>query len=230
MRVDATVYWYLPECGLPVCGTCSLKYWQINSSCTAHIHWARSGARAHVHVRRSTGNTRLDRKLTCAAPPPQRQASVAPHVGDGRSLVLAGGMSWELATAGSAAAAVAAIWLALQSGDVLYDARLVEMDFGTWEMKAWDAISRAEVDAWAADMCAFCPGGGESALCMASRIRAFLDALRRREHDHAVVVCHGGSIRLMEACLQHYSLEEAALSAARRGRAIAYGELLVIDC
>lgn len=119
---------------------------------------------------------------------------------------------------------------ALRSGEVLYDARLVEMDFGSWEMKAWDAIPRAEVDAWAADMCTFRPGGGESVLSMASRIRAFLDALRRHELDHAVVVCHGGSIRLMEACLQHYSLEEAALSAARTGRAIAYGELLVIDC
>lgn len=119
---------------------------------------------------------------------------------------------------------------ALQSGEVFYDARLAEMNFGSWEMQAWEAIPRAEVDAWVADMCAFRPGGGESVLCMASRIRAFLAALQREAHDHVVVVCHGGTIRLMEACLRHAALEEAALAAALTERAIAYGELLVFDC
>lgn len=42
------------------------------------------------------------------------------------------------------------------------DGRLMEMDFGAWEGLAWDAIPRAELDAWAADVAGFAPPGGES--------------------------------------------------------------------
>ena len=43
-----------------------------------------------------------------------------------------------------------------------FDARLAELDFGHWEMQSWDGIPRAEVDAWAADVAHYRPGGGES--------------------------------------------------------------------
>lgn len=119
---------------------------------------------------------------------------------------------------------------ALEAGEVLHDARLVEMDFGAWEMQAWSSIPRAEVDAWVADMCMFRPGGGESVLGMAERVRAFLDALLQQKHDSAIVVCHAGTIRLMDACLQHSSLQDAALAAGQTRQAIGYGELFVRDC
>jgi broad specificity phosphatase PhoE len=71
----------------------------------------------------------------------------------------------------------------------IYDERLVEMDFGTWEMQPWDAIPRAGIDAWAADMVNYQPGGGESVLQMATRISALLrrppaSARRRWFGDH----------------------------------------------
>jgi alpha-ribazole phosphatase len=116
---------------------------------------------------------------------------------------------------------------ALQAGEVIHDARLSEMDFGTWEMQEWSSIARAEVDAWAADVCLFRPGGGENVLGMAERVHAFLDALLQQGHDSAIVVCHGGTIRLLNAFLQYPSLMEAAHAAARIPHAIAYGELVV---
>jgi alpha-ribazole phosphatase len=41
-------------------------------------------------------------------------------------------------------------------------AELLEMDFGTWDGRAWAQIPQAEVDAWCADFLHHAPGGGES--------------------------------------------------------------------
>src|SRR4051812_46431241 len=37
------------------------------------------------------------------------------------------------------------------SAPVTMDDRLMEMHFGSWEMRAWDDIAREEIDAWADD-------------------------------------------------------------------------------
>lgn len=50
------------------------------------------------------------------------------------------------------------------------------MGFGAWEMRAWNAIPRAEVDAWAADLLHYRPDGGENVLDMACRVAAFAPA------------------------------------------------------
>ena len=41
------------------------------------------------------------------------------------------------------------------------DPRLREIDFGNWEGQRWEAIDRALLDAWAADILYFTPPGGE---------------------------------------------------------------------
>jgi alpha-ribazole phosphatase len=76
------------------------------------------------------------------------------------------------------------------------DGRLVEMDFGDWEGRAWDALPRAELDAWAADIAGYAPPGGESPLAMQCRVLAFLAELTVPE---AVVVTHAGVMRTLVA-------------------------------
>lgn len=73
-----------------------------------------------------------------------------------------------------------------------------EMDFGTWEGRSWDAIGRAAVDAWAADPAHHAPGGGESAQAMMRRVARAGDAVRAQGRD-AILVCHGGTIRMLRA-------------------------------
>ena len=41
------------------------------------------------------------------------------------------------------------------------DSRLAEMNFGAWEGKRWDHISRNELDAWTAEFSSYACGGGE---------------------------------------------------------------------
>jgi len=112
---------------------------------------------------------------------------------------------------------------------VRYDARLLEMDFGAWEMQPWDAIARSEVDAWAADTVAYRPGGGERVLDVAGRVKSFHDALKTGRRD-AVLVCHAGVIRLLLAALTHDDVADIARAAARAPHRIAYGELVIADC
>ncbi|NWG72980.1 MAG: histidine phosphatase family protein, partial [Parvularculaceae bacterium] len=44
----------------------------------------------------------------------------------------------------------------------ILDDRLREIDFGDWEMQAWDALDRRRLDAWAAAPFDFRPPGGET--------------------------------------------------------------------
>lgn len=76
------------------------------------------------------------------------------------------------------------------------DERLAEMDFGDWEGLAWDAIPRAELDAWAADVAGYAPPGGESPRQLQQRALAFVADLREPE---AVIVTHAGVIRVLLA-------------------------------
>jgi alpha-ribazole phosphatase len=110
-----------------------------------------------------------------------------------------------------------------------FDARLAEMDFGRWEMRPWDVIPRIEVDAWAADLLHYRPGGAECVLDVARRLAAFIDELRQAGHAEALLVCHAGTIRLLGAMRDGLPLEQAALNAARAPHRIAYGELVVLE-
>lgn len=115
------------------------------------------------------------------------------------------------------------------SSDVRFDARLAELDFGSWEMRPWSDIPRLEVDAWAGDVARYRPGGGESVCDMAQRICAFHDDLARQNIPAAVLVCHAGAMRLLAA--RHCGLDPAAMAreAAARPHAIAYGELIILE-
>ena len=119
---------------------------------------------------------------------------------------------------------------ALHAGAPVFDSRLAEMDFGAWEMRAWDAIPRAEIDAWAAELATHRPGGGESLIDVARRVRAFYDELQATKPACTIVVAHAGTIRLLLAAAQSASVEQMVSIAAQTPNNIGYGELTTIDC
>jgi len=73
---------------------------------------------------------------------------------------------------------------------------LLELDFGSWEGRAWDAVPRAELDAWASDPWTYAPGGGESARSASLRFQAWALRLKNSGHDAVIAVTHAGLIRL----------------------------------
>jgi len=82
----------------------------------------------------------------------------------------------------------------------LIDGRLAEMNFGDWEGRPWDEISRNELDAWAADIAGYVPPGGESPAALQQRALAFVAGLNVAE---AVIVTHAGIIRTLLAHWQN---------------------------
>lgn len=116
------------------------------------------------------------------------------------------------------------------AGEQIYiDARLAEMDFGEWEMRTWSAIPREEVDAWAADLLHYRPGGAENVIDVAHRVAGFVDARRDDGIEEALVICHAGTIRLLASMRPGLSLEQAALDAASKPHRIGYGDVLTLD-
>jgi len=108
------------------------------------------------------------------------------------------------------------------------DARLAEMDFGSWEGQPWDAIDRADVDAWAADPTGYAPGGGETVIAVARRVHGFLDDVIAPRSD-ALVVCHAGTIRLLAAFARDRAdIEQAALHAAATPHRIGYASITIL--
>jgi alpha-ribazole phosphatase len=125
---------------------------------------------------------------------------------------------------------------ALQPHRLQFDARLMEMDFGRWELQPWSAIPREEVDAWAADLLHYRPGGAENVLDVARRVAGFLHELRGSGAAQALLVCHAGTIRLLvqmasmaPAALAQATLEQAARQAAQTPHRIEYGALLTLE-
>ncbi|WP_325481910.1 histidine phosphatase family protein [Piscinibacter sp.] len=70
------------------------------------------------------------------------------------------------------------------------DERLIELDFGAWDGRHWNAIAPAEVAAWEADFAEHAPGGGESLAAMKSRVRRFIS----QASSPCLIVGHAGWI------------------------------------
>ncbi|MBG7618510.1 histidine phosphatase family protein [Herbaspirillum sp. AP02] len=128
--------------------------------------------------------------------------------------------------------------LRLGQADVVLERDLQEMDFGSWELRHWDDIPWAEVEAWNQDLLHHAPGGGETLPAMAWRIWQALRSMRARATPAAIVVCHAGSIRMLHACAQwraergdtrapdQQACEDIALRAMAQRRQIGFGEVI----
>ena len=92
----------------------------------------------------------------------------------------------------------------------IIDKRLMELNFGAWELKRWDAIDRTKAAYWGDHFVTEqCPGG-ESFTDLAQRATAFWQDLAvYASAKHVLVVTHGGVIRALLAQLRGLSLDRA---------------------
>ena len=78
------------------------------------------------------------------------------------------------------------------------DARLVEMNFGTWEGQPWNALARADIDAWTGHFANHRPGGGECLAEMLQRVAAALHDTRRPGASDVLWISHAGVARCVQ--------------------------------
>lgn len=83
---------------------------------------------------------------------------------------------------------------------VAEDVRLMELDFGDWELKSWDDIPRGLVDVWAEDHVMQAPPNGESFHALYLRAKEFLhEKSTLHAQQDLLVFTHAGIIRALLA-------------------------------
>jgi alpha-ribazole phosphatase len=85
---------------------------------------------------------------------------------------------------------------------------LLEMNFGNWEGKNWDAIHPTDLNLWMQNYTDTPPPGGETLSEMAERVYLFMDSLRIKQLDSVILVTHAGVLRCIWAWLLKIPLTE----------------------
>ncbi len=100
--------------------------------------------------------------------------------------------------------------LATQLGypNAVVDSRLMEMDFGDWEMQHWDTIHGSYAERWMNDFINTPAPNGESLLDLVNRIESFISDIRLLDKKTILAFTHGGPIRMAMHILQSVSLEK----------------------
>ncbi|MFV8363512.1 alpha-ribazole phosphatase [Flavobacterium sp. ZT3P35] len=90
------------------------------------------------------------------------------------------------------------------------DARLMEMNFGDWEMKNWDVIDPDELNSWMADFVTIRVPNGESFTDLHSRVVDFIQSEFQNTHSKPVIiVAHAGVIRSFLCHISALPLKDA---------------------
>jgi len=86
------------------------------------------------------------------------------------------------------------------------DDRLVEMNFGKWELKKWCEIPREEFAHWEKDVVLNAPPNGESFSELYLRVNDFFQELIKTDHQNVIVISHAGVIRCLLSIINNISL------------------------
>ncbi|WP_281644911.1 alpha-ribazole phosphatase [Bacteroides zoogleoformans] len=93
--------------------------------------------------------------------------------------------------------------------DAERDNRLMEINFGNWEMKPFDHNNDPRLQEWYADYLNVAATGGESFAMQYQRVSGFLDELSQKPYKKVAIFAHGGVL----ICAQIYAgiirMEEA---------------------
>ncbi|PZX92833.1 alpha-ribazole phosphatase [Flavobacterium aquariorum] len=93
---------------------------------------------------------------------------------------------------------------------IIEDTRLMEMNFGDWELKRWDAIPREVLDPWMEDFVTVNVPNGESFVDLDYRVQEFLDNEISETHlKPIIIVAHSGIIRSILCKINNLPLQEA---------------------
>lgn len=97
-----------------------------------------------------------------------------------------------------------------QIDSVIQDSRLMEMNFGDWELKSWNDIPREVLDPWMEDFVSVAVPNGESFIDLDNRVRDFLDIETSKKHSKPlIIVAHSGVIRSILCKINNLPLQEA---------------------
>ncbi len=98
----------------------------------------------------------------------------------------------------------------LSESNYTTDSRLMEMNFGDWEMKNWDTISLEEMNPWMKDFVNVTVPNGESFTKLYDRVTDFMQTeLQMNNSKPIVLVTHAGVIRSILCKISSLPLKDA---------------------
>ena len=90
------------------------------------------------------------------------------------------------------------------------DVRLMELNFGDWELRKWADIPQGVVSEWSDTHIRQAPPNGESYVELHARVKEFFVELTSKQHEQVLVFTHAGVIRALVAEISGRPLTAAA--------------------
>lgn len=109
------------------------------------------------------------------------------------------------------------------SDAILFDERLMEMNFGNWELQPWNDIPLVEMQPWMDDFVSVQVPNGESFEQLHHRVGGFYSELLQKKENKIILICHAGTIR---SFLSHH--HQTNLKNAFSLYSVNYGEVFKI--
>lgn len=92
---------------------------------------------------------------------------------------------------------------------IKYDDRLMELNFGDWELQKWNELKNPTVDEWMNDFVNVACPNGESFNGMYQRIKSFLIEIKDQQSNNVAIISHGGTMRCILAYINNEELKDA---------------------
>ena len=109
-------------------------------------------------------------------------------------------------------------------GDTIRDPRILELNFGDWEMQYFNKIKDPNLQCWYDDYMNVKATNGESFADQYRRVAAFLDEIKQKEAENIVVIAHGGVLICAQIYAKLIHQEEAFQAVPAYGGVFLYQE------
>jgi alpha-ribazole phosphatase len=104
---------------------------------------------------------------------------------------------------------------------VIEDSRLMEMNFGDWELQKWDAIAPEIINPWMEDFVNVRVPNGESFVDLNERVLNFLEnEIPKDSEKSIIIVAHAGVIRSVLCKINNTPLKDAFVNSVDYGEVI----------
>lgn len=95
------------------------------------------------------------------------------------------------------------------STKVILDERLMELNFGDWELQSWNDLNQQDVMQWMANFVGNKVPNGENYLDLYERTSAFMEALPQEACSKIGIITHAGNIRSFISWILDLPLENS---------------------
>ena len=87
---------------------------------------------------------------------------------------------------------------------------LMEVNFGEWDGRAWEQMTKQEIDNWCDDFANFAPDNGESLQQLFNRVESWLDKVSSEKQSPVLIIGHAGWINAAKMLADGEAVPEVA--------------------